>query len=174
MGNILEISIIIDGLTDCLVETDTGKVVETIYIKRTRPIAMKDYCDWKFKWNIPEKKGYDVYELFVKGNPTVQGRIALRIDGGVADVDIVESAPHNVGHAGQYIGVGAHLFAIACKISKDAGCDGYVAFTAKNKLIQHYEKTLGAKVISGQRMYIDEYAADILLGRYLEREGDVL
>lgn len=30
----------------------------------------------------------------------VQGRISLKIDGGIADVDIVKTAPHNYGHAG--------------------------------------------------------------------------
>lgn len=36
-------------------------------------------------------------------------------------IDIVEAAPFNVGHAGKYKGVGAHLFAIACKLSWDEG-----------------------------------------------------
>ena len=45
---------------------------------------------------------------------TVQGRISLRIDGGVADVAIVETAPHSYGLTGKYQGVGGHLFAIAC------------------------------------------------------------
>ena len=100
----------------------------------------------------------------------MQGRIAVRIDGGVADVDIVESAPWNVGsETQQYIGVGGHLFAIACKLSLDANCDGFVAFTAKNNLINHYMETLNAKIINGQRMYVDDQAAKILMEKYLER-----
>lgn len=165
----MEIEIIIDGLTDCLVETKSGKIVETEYIKRNNPIKPKDYKGWKFKWNTTEKNGYDIYELYVKGNGSVQGRISFRIDGGVADVDIVETAPHNYGHDGRYTGVGGHLFAIACKISMDAGCDGFVAFTAKNKLIEHYKEALGAKVLNGQRMYIGETEAKVLIKKYLER-----
>jgi len=115
-----------------------------------------------------KKSGYEIYELFVEGDNTVQGRIAFRIDGGVADVDIVEAAPHNIGHLGEYIGVGGHLFAIACKSSMEAGCDGYVAFTAKNKLVEHYKEVLGAQVLNGQRMYIDEATAHELIGKYLE------
>lgn len=38
------------------------------------------------------------YELFLADDDTVQGRISLRIDGGVANVDIVETAPYNYGH----------------------------------------------------------------------------
>lgn len=81
----------------------------------------------------------------------------------------METAPHNFSHNGKYTGVGGHLFAIACKMSMDAGCDGFVAFTAKNNLIEHYKETLGAKVISGQRMYIDDNAAKVLIEKYLER-----
>lgn len=99
----------------------------------------------------------------------MQGRISLRIDGGVADVDIVETAPHNYGHTGQYQGAGGHLFAIACQISMEAGCDGFVAFTAKSDLITYYEKVLSAQVARGQRMYIDEAAADILIEKYIRK-----
>ena len=45
----------------------------------------------------------------------VQGRISLKIDGGVADVDIVESAPHNYGHEGDYIGVGLQISPQRCE-----------------------------------------------------------
>lgn len=164
----MEVDILIDELTDCLVERKTGDIVATHYERRQTPMKSKDYRGWKFDWSIPEKKGYDIYELFVEGDDTVQGRIAFRIDGGVADVDIVESAPHNIGHTGIYKGVGGHLFAIACQDSMDAGCDGFVAFTAKNKLINHYIQALGAQVLNDQRMYIDEYAAQELINKYLE------
>lgn len=165
----MEIDVLIDKLTDCLVERETNRVVETEYRKRTLPIKASEYRRWKFKWNKPEENGYDTYELFLKGDETIQGRIALKIDGGVADVDIVESAPHNFGNKKRYVGVGGHLFAIACQLSFEAGCDGYVSFTAKNDLIEHYKKELGAKVVAGQRMYIDEQAARALVEKYLER-----
>lgn len=51
----------------------------------------------------------------------------------------------------------------------DNNCDGFVAFMAKTNLIQHYTEMLGAKLISGQRMYIDDIAAKKLIDRYLER-----
>jgi len=58
--------------------------------------------------------------------------------GGVADVDIVETASHNYSPTGRYEGVGAYLFAIACQVSLDAGCDGFVAFTSKSDLVEYY------------------------------------
>ena len=91
----------------------------------------------------------------------MQGRIALKHIRSqyYTHVDIVESAPFNVGHHGRYKGVGAHLFAIACKLSWDAGNEGYVQFTAKSDLIEHYRATLGAKSI-------DSYSAIHLINKY--------
>lgn len=164
----MEIDIHIDSLTDCLIETATGRVLETEYMKRESEIKRKDWKKWKFDWNQTQDSGYDIYELHIKGSSTVEGRISFIIDGGVAVVDIVETAPHNYGHNGKYTGVGGHLFAIACKESMEAGCDGFVAFTAKSDLIEHYKETLGAKVLAGQKMYIDENAAQVLIKKYLK------
>lgn len=165
----MEIDVLIDELTDCLVERSTGKQEETEYRVRTALIKPEEYKGWKFDWSVTEKNGYNIYELFLKNDNIVQGRIATRVDGGVVDVDIVETAPHNYGCTGKYQGVGGHLFAIACQISKESGCDGFVTFTAKSDLISYYEKVLNARVARGQRMYIDEAAADILIRQYIEK-----
>ena len=110
----MAVDIQIDKLTDCLIERESGNIVDTEYMERTTAIKKKDFAGWKFDWSTTQKNGYTVYELFVENDDTVQGRISFKIDGGVADIDIVESAPHNYGHNGKYIGVGGHLFAIAC------------------------------------------------------------
>lgn len=165
----MEVDILIDRITDCLIDTRTGVEVETEYRKRETPIRPKDYKGWKFNWSITEKNGYDIYELFLKDDDTVQGRISLKIDGGVADVEIVETASYNYGHAGRYEGVGAHLFTIACQVSFDAGYDGFVAFTAKSDLVEYYKEKLNAGVFRGRRMYIDEEAAQILLDKYMRK-----
>lgn len=164
----MEVDILIDALTDCLIEKSTGKIVETEYYSRISPITEAEYDSWKFNWQTTVENGYTIYELFVKGDATVQGRISLKIDGGVADIDIVETAPHNYGSRGKYEGIGGHLFAIACQISFQSGCDGFVAFTAKSSLVDYYRSTLGAKVIRGQRMYIDGASASILINKYLK------
>lgn len=132
----MEVDILIDRITDCLIDTRTGEEVQTEY-------RIND--------------------------STVQGRISVKVDGGVADVDIVETAPHNNSHAGIYEGVGAHLFAIACQVSFDAGCDGFVAFTSKSDLIEYYKEKLNAGVFRDRRMYIDEDAAQILLDKYTRK-----
>ena len=103
------------------------------------------------------------------GDDTVQGRIALKIEGGVANIDIVESAPHNYGHVGKYIGVGGHLFAIACQCSLEAGYNGVVAFTSKSDLVEYYKKELDAVEIMPRRLVIFEDAAEILLDKYIRK-----
>ena len=165
----MSVDILIDRLTDCLVERADGKIVETEYRKRSSKIKQTDYKNWKFNWSLPEKNNYEIYELFVKGDEKVQGRIALKIDGGVADVDIVETAPHNYGHNGKYEGVGGHLFAIACQCSLESNCDGVVAFTAKSNLVEYYKKELNAVELQPRRLVIFEDAAEILLDKYIRK-----
>lgn len=57
---------------------------------------------------------------------------------------LLENAPFNIGKNKLYEGVARNLVAYACKLSFQYGFEGFVAFTAKTKLIEHYEHTLGA------------------------------
>lgn len=159
----------IDNLTDCLVERASGNIVDTEYKERTTAIKKKEFTGWRFDWRRTQDEGYTIYELFIDGDDTVQGRISLKLNGGVTEVDIVESAPHNYGHTGKYIGVGGHLFAIACQISMEAGCDGVVAFTSKTDLVEYYKKELGAVEIVPRRLVIFEGAAKKLLDKYMRK-----
>ena len=165
----MNVDILIDKLTDCLVERETGRIVETEYRKHSTGMKQSEYKNWKFNWSLPEKNDYEIYELFIKGDQTVQGRIALKIDGGVADIDIVETAPHNYGHNGKYEGVGGHLFAIACQCSLENNCDGVVAFTAKSDLVEYYKRELNAIEVQPRRLVIFEDAAGILLDKYIRK-----
>ena len=174
----MEIDIIIDSLTNCLVNTETGEECDTEYRNVTRTISRQDADElkvegWKFDWSIPHKDGYEVYELLLMNDDKVQGRIALKHirDQFYTHVSIVEASPANIGKSGEYKGVGAHLFAIACKLSWDVGNEGYVQFTAKTDLIEHYKKMLNAKCIDWSTMYIDSYGAVELIQKYL-KEGE--
>ena len=80
-------------------------------------------------------------------------------------LDIMETAPHNYGHNGKYEGVGAHLFAFACKMAEDAGVD-LVYFDAKTKLIKYYEQKVGAKHLFDRRMAIEGLAFKELIEKY--------
>lgn len=105
---------------------------------------------------------------FVAGDDKPQGRVVFKhlYSDYFTYLELVEAAPENIGHNGEYEGVGGHLSAIACRHSFEAGNDGYVQFEPKTKLIRHYQEKLGAKVISGSSMYLDTEAARILLDKY--------
>lgn len=174
----MEIEIFIDSLTNCLICTETGRECDTEYRLAAKTITKQDASKliaqgWKFDWSIPHQNGYEVYELLLENDEEVQGRIALKHirDQYYTHVDIVEAAPFNMGSGGKYKGVGAHLFAIACKLSWDAGNEGYVQFTAKTDLVDHYMKTLNAKRIDWNTLYIDSYGAVALIHKYF-RESE--
>lgn len=172
----MEIDIKIDELTNCLIEQSTGKKFDTEYrlmekISSEKSINLKN-AGWNFDWSKPQSKKYLIYGLYIKGSNELEGLIALKhiTEQLYTHVDIVESAPHNIGKNGRYKGVGAHLFAIACKESWDMGNEGYVQFTAKNGLVEHYKKTLKAKNIDWHNMYIDSYGALDLINKYFEED----
>lgn len=164
-----KIDIEIDKFTNCLIDNRTNKEVDT-YVK---PIQkhIRNIKAWNFNWNKTIDEGYDVFSLKVVGSDDVQGLVATKLDpsGGVY-INLVESARHNRGKDRDYTGVGAHLFAIACKEAKDKGQD-FVFFDAKTNLIDYYRKKLGAVQIgSSQRMFIDSEAFEKLISTYF-KEG---
>ncbi len=59
----MEVDILIDRITDCLIDTRTGEKVETEYRLRETPIRPKDYKGWEFNWSITEKNGYYMEKL---------------------------------------------------------------------------------------------------------------
>lgn len=174
----MEIDIEIDSFTNCLICADTGEECDTEYHLVAKTITKQDALKlqakgWKFDWSIPHQNGYEIYELLLEDDEEVQGMIALKHirDQFYTHVDIVEAAPFNVGRKGKYKGVGAHLFAIACKLSWDAGNEGYVQFTAKSDLVDYYMKMLNAKCIDWHTLYIDSYGAMTLINKYF-KEGE--
>lgn len=83
-------------------------------------------------------------------------------------MNLLENAPFNLGRTKLYEGVAGNLVAYACKISFQNGFDGYVSFTAKTKLIEHYKKTLNAITFGGQIMVINTLAASVLIYKYFK------
>ncbi|MFZ4799942.1 MAG: hypothetical protein ACOYMA_20800 [Bacteroidia bacterium] len=83
-------------------------------------------------------------------------------------MNLLESAPFNIGKDKLYEGVAGNLVAYACKLSFQYGFEGFVAFTSKTQLISHYEETLGAFHIGGHRMIITTDSAKILVEKYFK------
>ncbi|AEB15536.1 hypothetical protein [Treponema succinifaciens] len=174
----MEIDIEIDGLTNCLVERATGQEKDTQYRLISKTITKAEaenlkIAGWLFDWSIPHSNGYEVYELLLKDTNERQGLIALKHIRNqlYTHVDVVESSPSNRGSHGIYQGVGAHLFAIACKLSWDVGNEGFVQFKAKTNLVEHYRETLNAQNIDDQNMFIDSYSAINLIKKYFSEEA---
>jgi hypothetical protein len=175
------VDIIIDNVTPCLIERKTGAIVPTTYSLLTLDeLRSITNMNWQFDWAHFSLSKAVVYKIAVKGEAEIQGLIAIEDDAPdkAVYIKIAESAPHNKGKDGQYIGVGGHLFAVAIKRSVDRGFGGFAYMDAKNmKLIRHYEATLGATFIGmphPYRMFIDEQAAKNLLEKYTleEEEND--
>jgi len=79
---------------------------------------------------------------------------------------LIESAGFNSGKNKMYLGVPGNLVAFACKIAFEKGFEGNIAFTAKTKLIEHYEKTLGASHFGNRLMILSTPAAQHLVNKY--------
>lgn len=82
---------------------------------------------------------------------------------------LIESAPYNLGRNKVYIGVPGNLVAFACRIAFHRGFDGYVSFTSKTQLIDHYQKTLGAINVGGHLMVINTESALKLIDKYFKK-----
>jgi hypothetical protein len=164
------IDIEIDKFTHSIENVVTGDIFPTEVLPLSKPdlVHLTKKNGWKFNW----KKEYlqtdrDVFKLTILWNPTViHGLISIAQKQGYLEMHLIESAPFNYGKNKMYYGVPGNLVAFACKRSFELGFDGFVAFTAKTALIDHYVKTLGAVQIGGQRMAIEERQALELIKRY--------
>ncbi|WP_218917270.1 hypothetical protein [Niabella ginsenosidivorans] len=107
--------------------------------------------------------------MTIVNNPEIiQGVLSIRKETDHLFMNLLENAPFNIGKNKLYEGVAGNLVAYACKLSFQFGFDGFVAFTAKTKLINHYETSLGAYHFGKGRMIIETHAAKILVEKYFK------
>jgi hypothetical protein len=166
----MQFDIEIDKLTHSIENVVTGDSFPTEILSLSKPdlIHLTSKNGWKFDW----KKEYlqpdrDVFKLTILWNPTIiHGLISIAQAQGYLEMYLIENAPFNYGKNKMYYGVPGNLVAFACKRSFDLGFGGFVAFTAKTTLMEHYIKTLGSVPIGGQRMAIGEKQAVELIKRY--------
>lgn len=168
----IEQHFIIDRLTNSILNTISGDSFQTEVILLSK-LDLKDITKkngWNFNWksefnNIKK----EVYKLTIEHNPNIiQGLLSITIETDHIYMDLLESSPFNIGKNKLYQGVAGNLVAYACKISFQKGFDGFVAFTAKTQLIEHYEKTLGAFHFKNQRMIIETDASKFLVEKYFK------
>lgn len=159
----------VDKLTNSIENAISGEVFDTT-ISLITDIRQVKKSEWTFNWHSEIKdKTKLVYKLTTISNPCIiHGLISLNDKGDHIFMDLIESARFNKGKKKLYKGVAGNLVAFACKSSFENGYEGIVSFIAKTQLIDHYTKTLGAKIFIGNRMFIDTKEASILTNQYFK------
>ena len=125
---------------------------------------------WKFDWRKELSfNDREVYKLTIQNNlGIVQSVMSLRNEDDHIYMPLIESAPFNKGKDKIYLGAPGNLVAFACRLAFQKGYDGFVSFHSKTKLIDHYEKTLGAYHFGGQLMIINSLASKNLVDKYFK------
>ena len=168
----IEQDFIIDELTNSIRNVISGDSFQTEISILTK-VDLKSVLKkngWNFNWRVEfNDLTKEVYKLTIINNPTIiQGLLSITIEDGFVYMNLLESAPFNVGKNKLYEGVAGNLVAYACKVSFQRGYDGFVAFTAKTNLIEHYEKMLGAYHFKNGRMIIPTDSARKLVETYFK------
>jgi len=174
----VELAFEVDKITESIENAETGEVLKTLVLPVTKDDLKQTtkkngwLFDWKLELARPE---YQVYKLVAEQEPqTIQGMVSLIKREDHVFMNLIESAPFNRGKRKKYIGVCGNLTAFGCKMSKDYGFDGVIVYEPKTALISHYQKTLGAVMISERRMAIFEKDAQVLLDKYFPETEDKL
>lgn len=162
----------IDRLTNSIQNTVSGDSFPTEVSRLTKKdlnqVTKKN--GWAFNWKTElDDNKKEIYKLTISNNPNiVQGLLSFTIEPDHIYMDLLESAPFNRGRNKLYEGVAGNLVAYACKDSFQNGFAGYLSFTAKTKLIDHYIKTLDAYHFGGHLMIINTIAANKLIDKYFK------
>ena len=171
--NLQYIDIEIDKLTNSLENVITGDSFPTDILitvnKDFKSVTKKE--GWLFDWMAEFRKpDRDVYKLTIVNNQVViQGLVSISVKEDHVYMHLIESAPFNKGKDKVYTGVPGNLVAFACKLSFQRGFEGYLSFLSKTKLINHYEKTLGATHVGDNLMIINTVAALKLTNKYFNK-----
>jgi hypothetical protein len=159
----------IDKLTNSIENILTGEIFETEIVRLTSDdMSILASDEWLFDWVKEFMMGHEVYRLMIHGNTIIQGLISLEDRPDHIFIYLIESASFNKGKSKLFHGVAGNLVAFACRCAFEREFEGFVVFEAKSRLIKHYENSLGAKRMYGQRMFIDRNASISLIQRYFK------
>jgi len=171
----IELDFIIDNLTNSIQNTISGDSFQTnvLNLTRTDLKQVSKRNGWNFNWKTElDDPAKEVYKLTIISSPEIiQGIVSLSIKSDHVLMNLLESAPFNIGNNKLYEGVAGNLVAYACKVSFQHSFGGYVAFTAKTSLIDHYKKTLGAYTIAGNKMSLSTQSATLLVEKYFNTKS---
>jgi len=166
------IDIEIDKLTNSIENAFSGDRFDTELISVSkedlRPVKKGNgwQFDWKYEFEQPDRY---VFKLTIEGNENViQGLVSFSDENDHLFMHLVESAPFNKGKNKIYVGVAGNLVAFLCKESWDRNYEGFVSFISKTRLIEHYERNLGAVHIGNHKMVIFPKEALLLIKKYFK------
>lgn len=168
----------IDEIVPCLKDAVTGEIKETVVFRIETRSFLKQFSigtGWCVNWaELPND--VEVFALALKDNISeIQGLVGLKKDddANAAYIYWACTAPKNNIHdygTQKYVGVGGHLFALACEKSVEWGYGGAVhGFAANRKLLEHYVNVLNAEelcMLHQYQFFIDECNARNLLEVY--------
>ncbi|GHT53208.1 hypothetical protein AGMMS49982_15640 [Bacteroidia bacterium] len=166
----IELDFEIDCLTHSIRNVATGDSLQTNVLPLTKAdlktVSKKN--KWRFNWRTEfDAADREVYKLVICDNPDViQGLVCFTVSSDHIFMDLVESAPFNIGINKMYDGVCGNLTAYVCKRAFEQGFEGAVSFLSKTNLIAHYIRTLGAIHIGGGRMIMPSMASKNLVDNY--------
>ncbi|MEX2233984.1 MAG: hypothetical protein WD824_17595 [Cyclobacteriaceae bacterium] len=172
----MKTSVLIDKITNSIEDAVSGETLDTDVL----PVTKEDLKNilkktgWQFNWKSEFKRtNRQLFKLVIRGDSRIQGILSLEIMDNYIEMHLIENAPHNFGEEKEYLGVAGNLVAFACKMSFDLGYEGFVAFTAKTQLIDHYTRTLGAvSIYRKDRMAITSESAKKLVNSYYKNYFD--
>ncbi len=172
MGSRKALSFEVDALTDSIRNTISGDSFPTDVLRlSTADLSqVTKRRGWVFNWKTEfDDNSREVYKLTISNNPNIiQGLMSITVESDHVYMNLLESAPFNLGKDKLYEGVPGNLVAYACRVSFRHGHEGFVSFMAKTRLIDHYRKTLGAISFGGQLMIINTEAANRLVSKYFK------
>jgi len=137
IDKIIEQDFIIDRLTNSILNTISGDSFSTeVSILTNNDLKfITKRKGWNFNWKAEFKnEKTEQYKLTIVNNPgIIQGLLSITIEQDHIFMDLLESAPFNIGQNKLYEGVAGNLVAYACKVSFQKGFDGFCCIYSKNK-----------------------------------------
>lgn len=163
------INIEIDKLTRSIENVISGDSFKTEVLEVTsKDIKSFQSREWLFNWKEEFKNAQKtVYKLVTAENQMIiQGLVSVQDKNDHIYMHLIESSKFNKGAKKVYLGVPGNLVAFVCNLSFQKGYGGFVSFESKTKLMAHYQKTLGAHILFGNVMALDNRAAMKLIKQY--------
>jgi len=129
----------------------------------------KSDSDWNFDWKSLYSRNTLVFKLTYEDD--IQGLLKMsKVDEGYYEMSNLELSPNNFGPNGKFDKIAGCLIAYACLLTFELNqgeYKGYLAFTSKGELIEHYEKQYFAELVFREKMIIFPENGKKLIRKYL-------